>query len=139
MTLSCPPPTIYCVTSPNSANPSGATIYWVGSNRIANNNFVLLALGCPPNKTGLFYYGQGQTDVPFGNGHRCVSSPFFRLPVGTTNIVGDLQFNLNLNALPPGGQISSGQTWNFQAYFRDQAAGGAFFNTTDGLSVPWCD
>jgi hypothetical protein len=139
MTLPCPTPTNYCVTSPNSANPAGASMTYLGTNRISNNNFVLVALGCTPNRTGLFFYGQGQTNVPFGNGRRCVSAPFFRLPIGTTNVFGDLQFNLNLNALPPGGQISAGQTWNFQAYFRDPAAGGGFFNSTDGLNVPWCD
>ncbi len=111
---------------------------YAGTNDISNNNFILYAFGAPPNKSGLFFYGLGQTNVVFGNGFRCVANPFFRLPLITSNSFGDFQFNLNLNALPAGGQISAGQTWNFQCYFRDPPAGGALFNATDGLSVPWC-
>ena len=32
-------------------------------------------------------------------------------------------------------QITAGSTWNFSAWFRDPAAGGAFFNLSDGLEV----
>jgi len=109
-----------------------------GHNTIASNDFVLYAIGCPANKTGLFFYGQNQTNVPFGNGRRCIASPFFRLPVTTTDFAGDMSWNLDLHNLPAGGQITSGQTWNFQAYFRDPAGGGALFNSTDGLNVQWC-
>jgi ComEC/Rec2-related protein len=134
----CPLPTNYCVTSPNSADPSGATMGWSGTNFVSSNNFVLLAFGCPPDKTAIFFYGQGQTNLPYGNGRRCVAAPLFRLPVITSDLFGDLQLSLNLNALPPGGPITAGQTWNFQAYYRDPAAGGAMFNATDGLRVLWC-
>ncbi len=138
LAINCPSPSNYCVTTPNSANPIGATMSYGGTNDISNNNFVLFSFGCPPNKTGLFFYGQTQTLVPFGNGTRCVANPFHRLPVTTTNSFGDLVTMLNLNSLPSGGQISAGQTWNFQSFFRDPAAGGAGFNASDGLQVPWC-
>ena len=41
------------------------------------------------------------------------------------------------NTSPPTGatQITPGSTWNFQAWFRDPMAGGAFFDLSDGLSV----
>jgi hypothetical protein len=138
LTIQCPAPSNYCVTSPNSVGP-GATMAFGGTNDISNNNLVLYAFGGPPNKSGIFFYGQGQTNVAFGNGRRCVSNPFYRLPLVTSNSFGDFQFNLNLNSLPAGGQIHAGQTWNFQCYYRDPAAGGALFNASDGLSVPWCD
>jgi hypothetical protein len=51
---------------------------------------------------------------------------------------GDLIWPLNLNALPSGVQIQAGQTWYFQAWYRDPAAGGANFNASDALEVPWC-
>lgn len=137
LTVSCPAPSNYCVMSPNSAGP-GAFMSFSGHNTISTNDLVLYAFGCPPNKAGLFFYGQNQTNVAFGNGRRCVASPFFRLPLTTTDSFGELQWNLNLNALPAGGQISSGQTWNFQAWFRDPPAGGALTNTSDGLNVQWC-
>jgi hypothetical protein len=137
-TVNCTSPSNYCVTTPNSSDPNGATMGWGGTNFVSNNNFILFAFGCPPNKTGIFFYGTGQTNVAFGNGRRCVANPFFRLPIRTSSFFGDLEFDMDLNALPAGGQITGGQTWNFQAYFRDPDAGGAFFNASDGLSVPWC-
>ena len=37
--------------------------------------------------------------------------------------------------LPPPGKILPGETWHFQAWFRDPAAGGAFFDLSNALSV----
>ena len=37
--------------------------------------------------------------------------------------------------LPTGGPIAAGSTWNFQCFFRDPAAGGSRFNTTDAVAV----
>ena len=41
------------------------------------------------------------------------------------------------NTNPPSAatQITAGSTWNFQAWFRDPAAGGAFFDLSDGLCL----
>jgi len=41
------------------------------------------------------------------------------------------------NALPPSpaGQLTAGATWNFQGWFRDPPAGGAFFDLSDGYSI----
>ncbi len=41
------------------------------------------------------------------------------------------------NTSPPSAatQITSGSTWNFQAWFRDPIAGGSFFDMSDGLNV----
>ena len=112
---------------------------YAGTNLIHNNNFVLFCFGMPANKLGIVFYGQTQTFTPFGNGMRCIANPFFRLPPTTSNDFGDLTLNLDLNALPSGGQISAGQDWNFQVYFRDPAGGGAAFDASDALHVPWCN
>lgn len=133
----CPTPFNYCVTSPNSVG-AGARITWLGTTRVSRNDFALLCTGARPNTTGLFFYGQSTTQVPFGNGVRCVDNPFFRLAARQANIFGDITYTLNLNALPVGGQISAGQTWKFQCYYRDIAGGGAMFNASDGLSATWC-
>jgi hypothetical protein len=37
--------------------------------------------------------------------------------------------------LPIGGAITAGDTWHFQAWFRDRFAQGANFNLSDGLSL----
>ncbi len=138
LTISCQTPVNYCQTSPNSVGP-GATMSFAGVTFVSQNNFDLYAYGLPPNKLGVFFYGQNQANVPYGNGRRCVGNPFFRLPAQTSNGFGDLTYHLDLTTLPAGGQITSGQTWNFAAYYRDPAAGGANFNATDGLSVLWCN
>jgi hypothetical protein len=138
LTTTCQTPSNYCQTSPNSVG-SGATMSFAGQNFVAQNNFDLYAYGLPPNKLGVFFYGQNQANVPYGNGRRCVGNPFFRLPSQVSNDFGDLFYHLDLTTLPSGGQILPGQTWNFAAYYRDPAAGGANFNATDGLSVLWCN
>jgi len=46
---------------------------------------------------------------------------------------------IDFTQLPAGGQITSGSTWNFQAWYRDPAAGGAMFNTSDALRATFCD
>ena len=134
----CPTPSNYCATTPNTFT-SGAVMSYGGTNEVSNNNFTLVCTGMPPNKLGIMFYGQNQTFVPFGNGMRCVASPFFGLPSTYSNMFGDLTVDLDLNSLPSGGQISAGQTWNFQTYFRDPAGGGPAFDSSDGLNVIWCN
>jgi hypothetical protein len=133
----CPLVANVCQSTPNSTGLA-ARISATGINRIASNNLALYATDLPPDKLGLFFFGQTQTQVPFGNGWRCVGNPLYRLPTTTSNIFGDLYWALNLNALPGGVQIHAGETWYFQAWYRDPAAGGANFNTSDALQVPWC-
>jgi hypothetical protein len=135
----CPTPSNFCVAAPNSFSPSGAPISSLGSQSVSTNNFTLFAASVPPDKTGLFFYGQNAVSpVPFGNGFRCIGNPFFRLPATTANTFGDLSYTMDMTALPPGGQISYAQTWNFQAWYRDPAAGGANYNSSDALSVTFC-
>ncbi len=137
LTITCPTPTNVCLSSVNSTGVE-ALMGFGGTNHISSNNFVLYAFNLPPNKTGLFFFSQTQTLVPFGNGWRCVGSPLTRLPATTSNSFGDLTWPLNLNALPGGLAMHSGETWYFQAWYRDPAAGGAGNNASDALQVPWC-
>jgi hypothetical protein len=135
--IPCASTSIVCTTSPNSVG-SGALMNYSGMNDISDNDFDLIATGLPGSQTGLFFFGQTQTQVAFGNGWQCVASPFFRLPPTTSNVLGDLTSPLDLSALPGGAQILAGQTWYFQAWYRDPAAGGANFNASNALRVPWC-
>ncbi len=137
-TQPCPQPVSYCVAAPNSVNANGATMNWTGSSSVAANDFVLEAFGMPPFKSGLFFYGQTQAQVPFGNGFRCVGSPLTRLPLIQSNDLGDMYFPLDLTNLPAAGQIHAGEIWNFALWYRDPAAGGANFNASNGLSVTFC-
>ncbi len=134
----CFPPWNTCFTSPNSVDPVGAIMGYAGSQSVANNDFILIASGCPPGAAGIFYYGANETFATFGNGFRCVASPVFRTAILNVNIFGDAVRALNLNSLPPGGQINSGDTKYFQFWYRNPAGGGAGFNLSDALGVPFC-
>ena len=129
----------YCVTSPNSVG-SGALIGWSGSASVSANDLELIAGGCPPGKPAIFFYGPQQTQVAFGNGTLCVTGGAFRLPVTQVDPMGVATHALDITDPPnPDGQISSGDTWNFQCWYRDPAAGGSGYNLSDALEVTFCD
>ena len=131
----------YCLGAPNSAGP-GASIASTGALSISTNAFYVTASGCPPNRTGLFFYGPQRAQVPFGNGYRCVGGTLFRLrPAVTTSASGTALRHLDFTQPPANagpGQITPFSTWNFQLWYRDPGAGGALFNTSNGLSATFC-
>lgn len=129
----CLPPTNDCSTSPNSVGP-GATMSWSGSTVRSQNNFTIVASGLPPGAANIFFYGPTTTFTVFGNGFRCIGNPITRLPVGNASIFGDSAVPVNL----VGTQIDAGETWYFQNWYRNPAGGGAGFNLSDALRVPFC-
>ena len=122
--------TNYCTVSPNSAG-IGARMSASGSTSLAQQNLLLRADGCPPNKPGLFLYALGTAQVPFGNGMRCVGGVLKRSPPLVISPLGRASQLFNYAASP----ITAGSTWNFQLWFRDPQGGGAFFNLSDGLAL----
>jgi hypothetical protein len=137
-TQPCAPPTSYCISAPNSYDPNGVVMGYAGSTYISNNDFVLQAFGVPPLKAGLFFYGANQAQVTFGNGYRCVGSPFTRLPLINANDLGDMYYPVDFNTLPASGPILPGSVLNFTLWYRDPDAGGANFNAANGLQVTFC-
>lgn len=130
-------PETYCQTSPNS-NGSGALIAWSGSSSVSSNDLVLEVFAAAVNRPGIFYYGPDQVQVPFGDGYRCVGGALKRLPVVFSDSSGGALYAVDLtDPTLPTGSIAAGETWNFQFWFRDTAAGGAGFNFSDALSVPF--
>lgn len=127
----------YCISAPNSVGP-GAVMDSAGSQSIAANNFYLLASGIPPNTAGIFFYGMNATQVVFGNGYRCVGNPVYRLPIIHADLLGSALMQLDFTTPPFGGQISAGQEWRFQLWYRNPLAGGAGFNLSDGRRVRFC-
>ena len=140
-TVTCPGTSSYCATSPNSVG-SGGFMLSGGTTNVSANDFALQALSLPSGQFGIFYYGPAQTQLPFGDGFRCVDAGgigTFRLPPQTIDGFGFVERVLDLTNPPqPNGQISAGQTWNFQFWYRDPAAGGSGFNLTDGLEAVFC-
>ncbi len=120
--------THYCTVNNNSTG-FPALMAASGSADISNNNFTIEAIQLPPSQFYIFFHGPNQQDIPFGNGRLCVGAPQTRLNPPQLSTAGGLASRLvNISGFAPGVQ-------NFQCWFRDPPAGGAFFNTSDGLAV----
>lgn len=128
----------YCVASPNSAGP-GAELDWSGSVSVAAQDLGFTVTKAPPASFGVIFYGDTRTDVPLGNGRRCVGGALYRLPVLAANAQGSMSLSPSFTAPPFGagpGRVQAGTTWNFQCWYRDIGGpGGSTFNLTDALSI----
>ena len=110
-----------------------------GSLSIAANDLVLTVGACPANKFGLFFYGQGQSQTPLGDGFMCVASNHVRFAVTKTDALGQASFVVDYTNPPQAaGQITVGSTWNFQFWYRDPGFGGAGSNLSNGLEATFC-
>ena len=131
----------YCTAAPNSAG-GGALILTAGRASLTHNDLVLDAVGGVAGELGLFFYGPGRGEVPFGDGVRCVGGAITRLnPPQTFDAFGDLSRPLDLTAPPANagaGHITALSTWHFQLWYRDPIAGGAGFNLSDALEFTFC-
>ena len=122
----------YCSIESNSTG-APALISAVGTASVTHNELVLAATPLP-GQTGLFYLGTTQIELPFGNGWRCVGGQIVRLSPRLPE-AGVLREQLDFETPPLAGRIVPGSRWNVQAWYRDPMAGGAFFNTSNALSV----
>jgi len=131
----------YCQTSPNSFG-SGALISAGGSYSISDNAWNLSVSGSVPNQFGLFIYGLQATQVPAGNGFLCVGGTAYRVlpPIqGDPNGMASLAVDFTIPPFSSGpGMIVAGQTYYFQWWNRDPAAGGAKYNFSDGFEAVFC-
>jgi len=138
--------TPYC--GPAIANTSGsaATLRASSSNVAANNNLALLAAGMPADVFGFFLTSQTQSFIanPGGStGNLCLGGTIGRYVgpgfIQNSGATGTFGLSPNLTQTPAGPifvSIAAGETWNFQAWFRDTLPGGApGSNFTDGLSI----
>ncbi|MBV1929085.1 MAG: FG-GAP repeat protein [Gammaproteobacteria bacterium] len=83
-----------------------------------------------PNQFGLVFLGDQTTNVPFGNGVRCVAGSLHRLaPLAAE------QRELHIPFSPLAEGIMPGTTQHLQAWFRDPAAGGAGFDLSDAITI----
>ena len=116
----------------------------MGSSVVGLNDLVLEAADLPPNSFGFFLTSQSQGFVtsPGGSaGNLCLGGAVGRY-VGQGQIQnsggsGEISLVLDLTAMPtPTGfvPVQPGDTWNFQAWYRD-ANPGPTSNFTDAVSV----
>ncbi len=127
----------FCVSRPNSTGQA-STIHSSGSKSASNNDLELIARDVPPLQAGLFFFGERQISLPFGDGVLCVgagTTGLERLPLTVSGGGGRLRHTVDMRSLPALGLLNPGSTWNFQAWFRDTLAGGGHFNLSDGLTL----
>jgi hypothetical protein len=134
--------TSYCNAASNSTGQA-ASILINGSARVVDNDLELRAIGLPLGTNGYFLCSQSQGFVshPGGSqGNLCLGGGIGRFlqQVQNSGASGSIAIQANLLALPTSmGPVAAqaGQTWNFQAWFRDSVGGVATSNFTDGVSL----
>ena len=134
--------TNYC--GPAVANSSGgpASMSAIGSDAVADNNLVLHAEGMPTNQFGYFVASltQGFVPNPGGSqGNLCILGNMarFNSQIANSGAGGSISALIDINAIPLGTGpvgIAPGETWNFQAWFRDLNPT-TTSNFTDGIAI----
>ena len=131
----------HCPTSPNTVG-AGVEISVSGVSSVSNATMGFDAEGGPGNQPGLFFYGSGTANAPFGEGVRCVSTPVYRMPPPVFfDGAGEASHSINFSTNPVGsgpGQIQPGSTWYFQLWYRDPTGGPFGWNLSNGLEVTFC-
>lgn len=128
----------YCPGPENSTGTS-ATLTCTGNLDPTVGILTLWADDMPPGEVGLLLASpaQGFTPNPGGSlGDLCLGGPLARVTAQLSDASGRARFATNPLAIPthPTGAIQSGETWYFQAWYRDQWLG-TTSNFTEALSV----
>jgi len=134
----------YCVAVPN-ATGLGALLVGSGTPYRSNNDLTLRVSRLPLNTTAFFLTSRapGFITQPGGSqGTLCLNGAIGRFvapgQVQNSGAAGAVQLTVDLAALPqPSGSVSGqvGETWHFQAWYRDSVGGAATSNFSDGLAV----
>ena len=127
-----PPGGSYCSVIQNSL--SAVTRMWAsGSSSISANDLSIFA-GPIPYQIALIYYGNAATQVPFGNGYRCVAGQTQRLQA-MAPLCGSIGQDVDWSE-QPAFLAQPGTTLYFQAWYRDPFGGASPFNLSDGYAIP---
>ncbi len=137
--------TAYC--GPAVVNSTGvpAEIIAIGNPVAAGNNVTLEASDLPLNSFGFFLTSQTQGFVanPGGSqGNLCLGGAIGRFvgpgQIQNSGTAGSISLLLDLTLMPqPTGPVAvvAGETWNFQAWYRDAVGGSAVSNFTNGTEL----
>jgi len=124
----------YCSATPNSVGP-GAAIHWEGG----GNLFFARATvdGLPKSSIGIFTYGFGAEETPFGNGLSCISgNRGFLARKRATNGVVTLSLFAEVETDIMGELFQHvGSELHVQYMYRDPRDGGARFNLSNAIRV----
>lgn len=137
--------TNYCGPAVVNSSGNSGTMGATGTGTVANNNLVLQASGLSLNAFGFFLTSRtaGLVMNPGGSqGHLCLGNPIGRYvgagQIQNSGATGMISLAVNLTQTPqPTGLVSvvPGETWRFQAWFRDAIGGTATSNFTDGYAI----
>lgn len=131
-----------CAAAPNSTG-AAATIAVSGSDVVGGNSLTLTATGLPPNQFGMFVVSATRAYIvgPGGSqGNLCVGGNIgrFKNQIANSGATGTITASVDTLSLPttPAATILGGETWNFQAWYRDL---GPSSNFTDAVAVGFRD
>ncbi len=134
----------YCGPAVPNSTGASASMGAMGFDRASLNDVALTASNLPMGQFGFFLVSAEQAFFPGlngnSNGNLCLGGSIGRFiasgQVLSSGTGGTFTLPLDLNAIPQGpgtSQTTPGQTWNFQAWFRDTVGVGS--NLTDGIEV----
>ena len=119
----------YCGPAVANSTGSPASIQALGSANLADDLLTLQVTGLPTNVFGMCIGGLSQASTPGwagGQGRLCITPPLALLTseVQSSGSTGTFEIPLHGSALfiPGWGNPGPGQTWYFQAWYRDQNA-----------------
>jgi hypothetical protein len=131
--------TSYCGPAALNSTGSPGVLTALGSDVASANDLTLLATGLPNNQFGYFLnsMSQGFAQPSGSQGFLCVAGQIgrYNASIGNTGGTGGISLVLDLPNTPtPGGPtaVVAGQTWYFQAWYRDV---GGTNNFTDGVCI----
>ena len=142
----------YC--SPAVPNATGApailAAYGTDDLWLNGNQLSLEARNVPPNQFGIFVTSRTAGFIPNAGGslgNLCVGLPLGRYvepgQIVSSGPAGVLTLDIDLARTPENSgftQVLGGETWHFQAWFRDLAPGGvSASNFTDALAITFSD
>lgn len=132
-------PAQYCQSTVNTSGSAG-TMTHTGSPSFTAGDLALVANDVPANQFLLFILSDTPDFSPGfsgSQGNLCVGGSIVRLNnfLQNSGAAGQATLPIPYGSLPPGTVLEIGETWYFQAWFRDTVGGVATSNTTGGLQV----
>ncbi len=133
--------TNYC--GPAVANSAGAPArIWAGGSGVAGEALTLVARQLPTDRFGFFLASanQGFVQPPGSQGFICLGGSIARYgspkQVRNSGPAGRFELEIDTGSIPlsPPASVMPGETWNFQAWFRDKNPGSTS-NFTDAVAV----
>lgn len=145
-TCSCPTASAPCANGdPNAgcknSTGAGGTLTASGTTSVFADDLALTAASLPTNVFGLVFMGTQPALAPFGDGLRCVGGQTFRYGLQNSGPTGSFALGRGVagascGLFPASGCIDVGETWYFQAWYRDPFGPcGTSFNVTNGLTL----